>query len=247
MYLLLLIKLYGKWTGLKLYFSLKVWKKEYIKLPSYSAPIRVRQSTQDIHAFAQIFLQREYELELPFMPSTIIDAGANVGYASLFFNSCFRDAEIVALEPDQQNFSILTENCGHIAKVKLENKALHSEGKLQLDLLDSGLGSTGFATSESTSESGANTVESISPKDILESMNWNSIDLFKIDIEGGEQALFSAHTEHWLPKTKCVVIEFHERFEEHSSEPAFKALAMHNFRFYDLVGENLIFINKELT
>ncbi|MGB0424809.1 MAG: FkbM family methyltransferase, partial [Flavobacteriales bacterium] len=234
-------------TGLKLYLQLKVWKKDHISLPGYSAPIRIRKHTQDIHAFAQVFLQNEYQLDLPFTPKTIIDAGANVGYASLLFHSAFRDAEILAIEPDQSNFNTLVHNCSHIAKVKSEQKAIHCENNIQLQLIDSGLGSTGFTTSKVQEGVGGETVATISPKEILSKMNWESIDLFKIDIEGGEKALFSENTKEWLPKTKCVVIEFHERFEKNSSDSAFKALRANDFRFFDLVGENLIFLNEQLT
>ena len=247
MYLLLLIKLYGTAKGIKLYLQLKVWKNKQISLPGMDAPISIRQNTQDIHAFAQVFLQREYDLDLPFVPKTIIDAGANVGYASLYFHSTFRDAEILAIEPDQNNFKTLKSNCGHIAKVKFEEKALHRDNNIKLQLIDPGLGSTGFMTGEDTSNNDDPLISTISPLFAMEKMKWSGIDLFKIDIEGGEKALFIEGAEKWLPKTKCVVIEFHERFEKNSSVPAFKALAAHGFRFFDLVGENLIFLNQKLT
>lgn len=247
MYLLLLIKLYGTAKGIKLYLQLKVWKNKLISLPGMDQPILIRPNTQDIHAFAQVFLQREYDLDLPFVPKTIIDAGANVGYASLYFNACFRDAEILAIEPDQNNFKTLQSNCKHIAKVKLEEKALHRDNNIELQLIDPGLGSTGFMTSEDTNDDHAPFISTISPLSAMEKMKWSGIDLFKIDIEGGEKALFNEGCETWLPKTKCVVIEFHERFEKNSSVPAFEALAAHDFRFFDLVGENLIFLNQKLT
>ena len=44
----------------------------------------------------------------------IMDGGANVGYAALYFAHAFPDATIIAVEPNPETFRILQENCAAI-------------------------------------------------------------------------------------------------------------------------------------
>ena len=40
----------------------------------------------------------------------IIDAGANIGFASVFYKNKFPNSRIVALEPEKENFNWLKKN-----------------------------------------------------------------------------------------------------------------------------------------
>ena len=71
-------------------------------------------------------------------------------------------------------------------------------------------------------------------------MGWEAIDLVKLDIEGGEQALFEANLE-WMECTRFIVLEFHERMVPSSSKPALRALADKGFAVLDVRGENVLF------
>ena len=66
----------------------------------------------DISIFYEIFLYKAYKLpETIFTNSTnIIDAGAHIGLASLFFLSQSPHAKIISIEPDAENYSILQKN-----------------------------------------------------------------------------------------------------------------------------------------
>src|SRR5688572_14912111 len=60
----------------------------------------VRKGSSDWSAFKQVFIWKEYEYPIGFIPSTILDAGANVGYAAQWFARKFPGASIVSLEPE---------------------------------------------------------------------------------------------------------------------------------------------------
>ncbi|GJP66952.1 hypothetical protein CLOP_g23817 [Closterium sp. NIES-67] len=62
-----------------------------------------------------------------FHPSAILDAGANIGLASLVFAMRFPDALIVALEPARDNFELLQRNVKHLPQILPVNAALWSE------------------------------------------------------------------------------------------------------------------------
>ena len=61
--------------------------------------------------FWQIFTFDEYSsLRNLENVSLVLDLGANVGYSSAYFLSCFPEARVVAVEPDEQNMAICRTN-----------------------------------------------------------------------------------------------------------------------------------------
>ncbi len=56
-------------------------------------------------------IREEYKVFMSMeSPKTILDAGANIGTASRFFSNQFPKAEIIAIEPDSENYEILIKN-----------------------------------------------------------------------------------------------------------------------------------------
>src|SRR4051812_37447330 len=53
--------------------------------PAMRYPAHLRLRTTDAAAYADILRRGYYEVELPFTPKVIIDAGANIGMASIYF------------------------------------------------------------------------------------------------------------------------------------------------------------------
>jgi tRNA1(Val) A37 N6-methylase TrmN6 len=47
---------------------------------------------------------------LTFFTGTIVDAGANIGMASIFFAQKYPDAKIIAVEAEASNFAMLARN-----------------------------------------------------------------------------------------------------------------------------------------
>ncbi len=240
MYLLLLIQRYGAWRGGLLYFRLNILKTSSIRLPEFLRPVHLRRDLQDVHAFAQVFLDREYDFDWPADVRRIVDGGANVGFASIFFKGLFPEAQIHAAEPHPQNAASFRNNTAHLEGVTLSEKALHHTDHLNLQLTDEGFGSNGFMTRDEGSDRMVADAETLSIDGIQKAMGWEAIDLVKLDIEGGEQALFQANLD-WMDCTRFIVLEFHERMVPSSSKPALKALANKGFAVLDVRGENVLF------
>jgi hypothetical protein len=69
---------------------------------------------------------------------------------------------------------------------------------------------------------------SISIKSVLNSCGLSEVDLVKIDIEGGEEALLRGPLE-WLCQTKAIIAEFHPSAVDY---PALtQLLEQHGFNF----------------
>ena len=69
--------------------------------------IFLRTYAGDIDFFYEIFYKKIYQLTIELNKNMIIDAGANVGFAALFFLKQMPGATIYCIEPDPDNFIFL--------------------------------------------------------------------------------------------------------------------------------------------
>ena len=83
-----------------------------LSVPGVSAKIRVRANDSDLVMFEQVFVRRDYEFDLGFEPSTIVDAGANAGYASLYFHRKYPDARIIHKATNTGKYRVITTHFG---------------------------------------------------------------------------------------------------------------------------------------
>ena len=78
----------------------------------------------DSNVFHQIFVFKEYDLVQKIMTlnnqfakkKNIIDAGANVGYTTVYFSNFFDKCNIFAVEPSQENAKMFQENVKNLLK-----------------------------------------------------------------------------------------------------------------------------------
>src|SRR5690606_3455742 len=93
----------------------------------------LRGGTSDAEVFFDIFGSGSYELPYPDNVRTIVDGGANVGYAAVWYARRFPGARILAVEPDASNLKALRENVGGLDNViVLEGAVWHESGKLRI-------------------------------------------------------------------------------------------------------------------
>jgi len=81
-----------------------------VRIKKIKAPFFLRLKTTDLPTFDQVFFYKEYDFDTAKSPNIIIDAGANIGLAAIYFANRYPNAKIIALEPEQSNFRILKEN-----------------------------------------------------------------------------------------------------------------------------------------
>lgn len=61
-------------------------------------------------------------------------------------------------------------------------------------------------------------------------MGWKrTIDILKMDIEGGERYLFNEQAHEWLSKVKILMIELHDRYYPGCSKLLFQCLGKYNY------------------
>lgn len=206
-------------------------------------PIYLRGGTYDFHTFRQVFVYKEYNFEMPISPKVIIDGGGNIGLASVFFANRFNEARIICIEPDTSNFDVLQRNTKPYNRVTCVQAGVwHRPANLQV--VDQGYGHWGFMVKE-VAPSEPDSIYSVSISQIMQEHNLVEIDLLKLDIEGSEKEVFTENYSDWLPKTKVLVVELHDRMKAGTSQAFFKAIASYNFSV-EQIGENLVCYRSDI-
>lgn len=171
-------------------------------------PVHLRGGASDLLVFDQIFVDREYRcLDGLADVRTIIDAGANVGYSSTYLLRRFPDARAICIEPDAGNFALLERNMAQFGdRATLVRAALWSEPGMLSFREETMADGEEWGRQVEPGETGD--VPAVSIPTLMERHGLDRIDLLKIDVEGAEEAIFSADTS-WLDMVGNIVIELH--------------------------------------
>jgi FkbM family methyltransferase len=225
-------------------------------------PFVYRRNTSDEAVIRQIFHDRDYDLGrlrrgselLAFWRSKaaaglrplIVDAGANIGASSVYFNQQFPDALIFAIEPDRENFEFLTRNVAGLPVSCCNGAVTSRPGRVKV--VDTGAGNWGFRTTlMADGEVNASAVESVQVDRILDMYSRETYPLIvKIDIEGAEDELFSCNIE-WLDRVPLIIIELHDWLlpKRRTSGNFLKAIAPLD-RDFVCIGENIFSIDNSI-
>lgn len=205
-------------------------------------PLNIRIGTSDVPTFHKIFIYEEYDLPVFIKdPHLIIDGGANVGYASLFFSKKFPEARIISIEPERSNYDLLVHHTKDYANITPVRAALWKE-RSHLCIQNPTGDKWAFRVGETDNKCN-NSIEAITVPDLLSMANADYIDILKLDIEGAEKELFEGEPQ-WLYNVKSIIIELHDYFRPGCKESFYRATAGHRFKKV-IKGEN-IFLIKEL-
>jgi FkbM family methyltransferase len=187
-----------------------------IERPDLRFPFHLRVPSSDVPALEQIFVRQEYDFEVAKPPQTLVDAGANIGLASLYFANRFPRANIIAIEPEQSNFDLLSKNVAPYKTITAMRAALWHENGI-INLVDPDLGKWGFMTQardDVEEKFGAflHEVRAITVDTLMKEHGIDHIDILKIDIEGAEREVFRDPSA-WIGKVGALIVELHERMK----------------------------------
>lgn len=206
-----------------------------IRLKKSPYPFVLRARTSDNTIFKHIFLIQEYPpYKIKNKHSVIIDAGANIGAAAFYFKCINPEVPIFVIEPDAGNMEILRQNLSHFSFVTFIQAGLHSEEGVGLIIENPEAGPMGYRLRKSDNSQ----IKSVTINQLIKEYKIGHIGLAKIDIEGGEENLFSKNHE-WLSKCDYMVLELHDHYAANSSNMLIRALATQNVQL-SWRGENLI-------
>lgn len=147
----------------------------------------------------------EYNLPRKIAPKNILDAGSQIGLATLFFSEYFPNSRIVCCEPSRNNLELLKLNTAHLPNVTVLHCALGSR---------TASGSIMQPTASDHAnvqvvENEAGDVPIYDYKQLLKISGVPSFDLIKIDIEGAEYDFISSMGDDDLARCSWIVGEVH--------------------------------------
>ncbi len=174
-----------------------------------SLQIFLRNDRYDTQIFTQIFMRDELNVLFSKNPELIIDGGANIGLATLYFKNKYPNAKIIAVEPELSNFELLKKNTEPYKNIACLNNGIWSKNCF-LEIIDEGNGNASFITKELSEHNNTHTtINSITIDEIMERFHFDKIDLLKLDVEGSEREIFKSNYEKWLQKTQNIIVEMH--------------------------------------
>ncbi|MFY8108688.1 MAG: FkbM family methyltransferase [Bacteroidia bacterium] len=216
---------------------------------------RIRKKSTDFLVFEQVILNQEYKPFLDLIKKysqnkglNLVDAGSNVGFASLYLNEHLNINRIVSIEPSKENIKNLKENfhSNSITNIHIYETGLwEKKTRLKLD--------TNFRDGREwslrlieTNENDPDGFDCISIENIFDDEKIEIIDILKIDIEGGEKEVFKAFEKDnsILSKIKFIAIEIHDEIADR--EKINTQLLDAGFEI-ETVGETTIGVNKNLV
>ena len=219
LFLIILSRVFGRqFLGLSAKFPI-----QKMVLPGLKQPVYVRPASTDIEVMQQVLLDNEYEFSLPSPPKVIVDAGANIGLASVYFANKYPDATIIALEPDPSNFKLVEMNTAAYPQIRRMNVALWNENK-QLNLFSAKGGHCGFRTLEGKADELelCGETRAVTIDKVMEIHGLKFIDILKIDIEGAELEVFQ-HSSTWIDRVGALMAEVHDSYKPGCSDAFYAA------------------------
>ena len=238
------VDILGTWRGLRTLSAAAFGRNDVtVTVPGIRCPLNIRPRTSDKPVFEQIFLNRDYDLPLYISPRLIIDAGANVGFASIYFANRYPGATIIALEPARENFGVLVRNTSDYPQVIPIQAALWSTCAM-LSVNDHN--ESWACTVEPQKDAQTEGVPGVSVTALLMRYDYSVIDILKMDIEGAEREVLAGDCRSWLTKTRVLIVELHDRFWPGCSEALESAVTGLGF-FRIERGENTVLIDEAST
>ena len=221
-------------------------------------PVFYRPDSNDVETANFIFTKSPLVLKRGFFspktidsfePKFIIDGGAYAGYSSIFFSLVYPDARVAAVEPESDNFELLKMNVEHYPKIKPLNLALWSH-ETQLEIVNPDQETDSFMTqkiSDPENQKDRALTQSVTIEQIFKASDSDFIDILKLNVNGAEREIFSedSHYQSWLPYTKVLIIELHDRMKRDCSHNFFHAISWYDY-FFMQAEDNLIFIREDL-
>jgi FkbM family methyltransferase len=261
------VSAFGLWHGVRLMLQLEPGmvhngtKQDMFNVPGYP-PIVLRNSVSDRSIFWQCLVTQQYRLDKTAHGATItdryrsillsgkvplvIDAGANIGLSSLYFNRLFPESRIACIEPDTTNIELLKKNTTALAgHVDVLPGAVWDRQE-DLRILDPAVGSAAIEVSTSSSAKGsAVTVFTIG--EILARYSGHQPFILKLDIEGAQEFLFRSNTD-WINSFDVVILELDDwQFPwRGTGRNFFRAMSRYDFD-YVIRGESIFCFRHHAT
>jgi FkbM family methyltransferase len=156
----------------------------------------------DLQGIREVWCDEAYRLPFATPPGALLDLGANIGLTSLWMATHGHFTQIIAVEPNHENAVLIAKNYAQNGIPGQIIEAAVGPGDGTVRFSKSAWSNLGRVADD------GDPVRMISVETIFKDFGLDVVGVAKVDIEGGEQALFLGPTE-WLGRVRAMIVEFH--------------------------------------
>lgn len=207
-------------------------------------PVWIRDGTSDEAVLGQIFHTEEFNIstapQFAWIRATydrtiaegatplVVDCGANIGLSALYFASHFPAARIVGIEPARDNAELARRNTQANPLIEIVEAAVFDR-ETGVELVDPDAEKFAYRVREAEAP-GQAAIATVTIDGLMRRYGVTRNLIVKVDIEGGEDALFRSNTG-WLDQTDLLIAETHDWLfpGQGTSRTLFSAIAGRNF------------------
>ena len=177
--------------------------------------IHCRRVREDFDAINTVMIFDAYHIDgRRLQYRTVLDLGANIGIASVFFSKHLPNSRIIAVEPAEENCRLYEKNLAQpmaSSKVKLIRGAIGAtDGDGHIEAREN-VRFDSFKVVRGSSDQSSDGVPILGIGRLVSELEQPL--LVKIDIEGADQEILE-HLASWAHRASCLMIEFHNPTEE---------------------------------
>ncbi len=175
--------------------------------------ITIRSNYGDASTVGEIFLYGCYagDLSLPDNP-IILDIGGFIGDYSLYAVKRLNARRVIVCEPSPRNWTLLLKNIAnnhYEDRIVPVNKAVTDGGDAIMNI-DASDENQCMVSAYSQNGQPLSTVRGISLGQLVQDHGIETADLLKMDVEGGEYAIFENAPSDVLRRIRNIVFEYHD-------------------------------------
>jgi FkbM family methyltransferase len=206
---------YSKWIGFKeatVFLMSTLFRRRLLrKVNIEHVDLYLRTASPDLAVAVSCLVAEEFCNIKISAPSVIIDAGANIGTAAIYFARKYPNAKVFAIEPEQENYDILLKNIDKYKNIIPIKAALWGQNEVRV-LQDRFTGPWGYTIAETANEKSATAqrIECLTIGSLLQRHNLHNIDILKLDIEGAEKSVLE-NSDAWINNVTIIIAELHDR------------------------------------
>ncbi len=168
-----------------------------------------------LYLFREIFLEHQYSFKSQKASPAIIDCGANIGMAILYFKKFYPESKVMAFEANPVTFNYLKKNiiANNLTNVEIFNLALSDkQGTISFFVDDQ----NSLISSLDPNRYGSNRKKvTINCDKLSNFIAGNTFDLAKIDVEGAEfQIMDDLMESKAIQKIEQFIVEYHHNMNE---------------------------------
>lgn len=176
--------------------------------------ISIRPNYGDAMTIAEIFLDDCYGRDLALPPNpVVIDVGGFIGDFALYAVKRLNARRVIVCEPAPRNWGLLLKNIAnnyYQDRIEPVNKAVTADGENAMMNIDAPDEFQSMVSAQCTGDQPMSAVPGISLGQLLHDHAVESVDLLKIDVEGGEYAILETTPTDVFNRIRNIVFEYHD-------------------------------------